>query len=531
MLASLDLNNVVTYNGSLWNIVPVFIKQKIIREKFSAFFNLLDEWRQYNPQKYEPSIEIACHEAYLFSDEDKALATSWAENNNKINRDYALSTMYSARGAEKAAQIYYTRQNFHVEDIAIHQLRNESQDWKSYDLRIKTEEVIKCIDVKNSRQNRENKNRYSEFCVPNFKKSMQENGERIEVAILGVFSPYLKKLHEQIQNDGLPSGYIKILGEIRKSALNDIYRRCKTLNLHEVHLETSRKDRRGEYFPPWAFDFPDEFYSFRRRIQKSMRDLLTGDIPNLIDLSLVDQNRDYLQISLSLFLSSNRSIPEKWLKDIDQSFIRFSEILEVLSGDDISSVTLPCLFLAITYHFLENCLQASPDYKPTMYEDLLFLPSNPLFPLGIRDPLSTIKEFCKILNKVWENCRDEIHKFKSYRFTLSGIMTGLNRETGEWETIIAYCGRPAQRQSAPCGNEPLYLGHDSTCPICGKLICKKCNFCSKPEYCSRARDIEKARSLSYGFSSSDVAINTDLAFYEKDIDDLVKDGGDDLPPF
>jgi cold shock CspA family protein len=476
------LRDFVEYHGKLWDIAPYFIKVNIIRKRYQTFLQIVDDWKKYKPKDAE-TVTIDCNIAYDFEDSDQTLAMKWAKDAQEIPSQFTKSTMFSARGAEKAATYHYQKRGYQVKDTAIQQVEDLSEDWKLYDLQVNSSTWTKYIDVKNARSSYSNNNRFSEFCVPRFKK--QRDNE--DIIILGVFSPYIKKLPEEC----LSRYPIKILGEITESFLKKLEKRfsnlCAQLEVTIKRESKSKKNHLSEYLPIWAFDFDEDFYSERLQLEKRFRNLSLDEIPPLSELKL-------LQLSpLSLALSSTLNFPSSWKNELNDFQLRFATILRSLvngnetdtGNEDIKVVKLSHIFLAVLIHFLENCLNPDPNFSPSIYKQLLF--TNSPYTMGTYDPMGFIANICDVLETVWNKCREELLSFSYFKFDSRGLLRGKEKSTGKYKTILAYCGGWRKNKDkeiiAPCGNEPLYIGYHETCPYCHKLICDKCGFCQ--ENCSR----------------------------------------------
>lgn len=475
----------VEYHGRLWDIAPEYIQVNIIKKHYQKFLQIVEDWKNYEPKDAE-AITVNCKTAYDFEDSDKTLAMEWAEDAQERPSQFTKSTMFSARGAEKAATYHYEKRGYQVKDTAIQQVEHLSEDWKLYDLQVKSSTWTKYIDVKNARSSYSKNNRFSEFCVPRFKKQ-RDNKE--DVIILGVFSPYFPSF--PVPQRYINGKSIKILGEVTEPVLKQLQERCSNLCPQlEVTIKRESKYKKNylsEYLPIWAFDFDEEFYHERLQIEETFRNLSLDEIPPLSELKL-------LQLpTLSLALSSTLSFPYSWKKDLNDSQLRFATILRSLvngnetdtGNKDNEVVKLSHIFLAVLIHFLENCMNPNPNFSPKMYKQILL--TDCPYTMGTYDPIGFIANICDVLETVWNKCRDDLLSFSYFKFDSRGLLRGKERETGTYKTILAYCGGWRKNKDkeiiAPCGNEPLYLGYHQTCPSCQKLICDKCGFCQ--ENCSR----------------------------------------------
>lgn len=481
------LRKTVEYHGYLWNIAPNSVKIEVIRDRFSEFLQLIEDWKRYKPQHLS-TVEISCSEAYKFTEDDKVLTSSWAGSRQNLQSKFVKSTMYSARGAEKAVTLHYQKRGAHVSDVSIHQTTQLSEEWKFYDLVIQHENKKKFLDVKNARCSSSNKNRFSEFCIPRFKDRHNN-----EIIIAGVLSPYIADLLEDYISHAKK---IVILGETQHSTLQDLQSRCSKL-YQELEITTRRTKNLGnsqhlsEYLPPWLFDFDDEFYRNRHQIEERYRNLDDESIPPLFELNLLGLN------PLSLALCAKREFPNHWKIELEPAIIRFSQILGSIIDDD-PHLTLAHLFLAILVHFLENCLNPAPNFSPAIYKKLVFTDSP--MTIGICDPISVIADMCKVLERIWDTCAEQLTSFSYFKFDSRGLLQGYNKKTKSFDTIIAYCGgwkEVKQGTKAPCGNEPLYIGFHRICPKCSKLICDKCDFCSNG--CERTVMVEEVIESSANY--------------------------------
>ena len=476
-----SLREYVEYHGELWDIAPDFIKVDIIRKRYQKFLQIVDNWKNYRPKDAQ-TTRFSCDQVYQFTDSDRELANTWA-GNGKQSSSFIKSMMFSARGAEKAAINHYQARGYQVIDTAIQQVEGLAEDWKSYDLKVKSSQETKYIDVKNARSAYSNKNRFSEFCVPTFKQR-----DNKDIIILGIFSPYLANLPEEHESNE----NIKILGEVTETFLKKLQGRCRQIcsQLDITVKKNSQFNKKGylsESLPIWAFDFDDSFYEERLQIEGRFRSLTNEEVPPLSDLKLLNL------YPLSLALSATLSFPLSWQQELSQSEQRFAEILDYLvseedyssSGNEIKVVKLPHIFLAILTHFLENCLNQDSSFSPSLYKKMLFTDSS--YTMGVYDPMSFIYTTCNILETIWNKSRKDLLNFSHFKFDSRGLLQGQETKTQKYKTILAYCGgwtkNEKKRINVPCGNRPLYIGHHRNCPVCQRLICDQCGYCD--QNCSR----------------------------------------------
>ena len=134
------------------------------------------------------------------------------------------------------------------------------------------------------------------------------------------------------------------------------------------------------------------------------------------------------------------------------------------------------------------------NYHPSDWNDMLFLDDNTNNPLGLYDPLLYITELINVLSEIFDNERDALKNFISFKLAGPNILQGKREEGDKWKTIIAYCGgrqlkvheNKREYTTKPCLTNPLFLGASENCDECGKLICNKCGHCGGP-YCPESQ--------------------------------------------
>ena len=144
------------------------------------------------------------------------------------------------------------------------------------------------------------------------------------------------------------------------------------------------------------------------------------------------------------------------------------------------------LFLLLLSDFLSKLQESHVEtYEPIAYPRLLFEDGGPSEsrrrrrPLGIEDPLGTIRTLCESLQQLWNNREHlELSRFKQYRLSGGGILQGREVRGRPWETVLSYCGGRVEGKGR-CGYAPLILGIESQCPVCRKLVCQHCGYCSE----------------------------------------------------
>ena len=322
--------------GFLWDIAPLEYKQGVIKRKYQDFFDLVDEFND-SDYPYSQYISKSYKELYDFDENDKVLAEKWGNN---INDNSIKAKMLSARGAEKLVKYFHENLGDNVEDIAIHQLSNKSEQWKKADIKINLKNSSKLIDVKNARRS-VNSNAYSEFCVPQFKK--EENSNQ-DIVISAVLSPYLQL--QYMNNIGSRFGVDnpKYLGELNYSQLHKM---TQSFSDSVVRLDMPRDEfDPKKYLPPWLFDYNEKFYEKQNQIAQKFTGLADENIPPYEDMKIAE---GYFNCSISLFIYSNRQIPSLWQSQMPPCF---EDFFKLLYRKENTRLKLPDLYMAILKHFL-----------------------------------------------------------------------------------------------------------------------------------------------------------------------------------
>ncbi|NEN93532.1 MAG: hypothetical protein F6K48_33520 [Okeania sp. SIO3H1] len=169
------------------------IATPFIQNLYKEFFQIVSNFNN-SDYPYAQYLQKYWEELYKEvreNKDDKQLIKEW-EPSVDIDK-FKYAQMVSARGAEKLVIKFSCAFRYQVEDISIHQITEQSSDWKLGDIRLDQKTLL---DVKNSRFTVKSKDpkAYSEFCVPKFKhKRTHQDEEKKEVYIVGVLSPYLQK--------------------------------------------------------------------------------------------------------------------------------------------------------------------------------------------------------------------------------------------------------------------------------------------------------------------------------------------------
>ncbi len=454
------------YGGKLYKVMPKTVKNEIIERHFKTFFSQLDKFRNQEPEyitSYTPE-EIRSDE----NTQDIRLAKSWIYPGvDESNKGASEAKMRSARWAEKVAKKFYESLHFNVEDIAITQLNEDlkQEEWKKCDLRLRLLDVEISIDVKNARRQANGpRTRYSEYCVPEFKKGCNNT----DVKIAGVFSPYIKK-KEMDSGNLATKDDIVFLGETDISRINELE---KAFESDEMKIEIRGKsEEKGNVIPPWVFEYPEKFYEEQRKVRNKLKEFCNSqdmEYPDLKELEELDKN------PIPAFLVCGIPLPSQWKNALSEEQQKFVDKL-LHKKKEFNRISLPILFLSLLTHFIEMVSSDCKDYDPNLYRQLIFT-DNKKMPAGFYDPLEIISSFIETTSVLWKKDSIRFHEFESFRFLGLGLLTG--KRKGEDKTILAYCGgKDPKRNNAKCGKYPLIKGREKTCS-CGKLICPECRFCS-----------------------------------------------------
>ena len=370
--------------------------------------------------------------------------------------DSELGRLLSARSAEKVAMDFYQKYVKEIKDISITQIaENNNYDWKDYDLNV--DGLL--IDVKNSRESPENKDRYTEHCIPSLKKSRRKNQA---VRIAGVLSPYLSAselLNKHTEHDG--DAEIRFLGETTEASLQKLKSEFKDL----IEAPSSR------YFPPWVFDYPQYIYTEQDNARKKLK-----DFSNFALLKDPILKFDLIPVGIAAGMDLRKILDDEDLDCWEWSFLGLLRKRIRIKEYELS---LPFIFLTILAHFLDMAAsdKTVSGFKPDKYRRLLFYKRRSSNPLGIYDPLGTVDALIGALSTLWIAEKGLIRKFRKFKLKSSDILQGKSNEI-PWTTLIAYCGR--------CGNKPLVLGESELCEH-RRLICPKCDYCCEEWTCKRKR--------------------------------------------
>ena len=415
----------------------------------------------------EDKVRVSTQIYREMTEDDKKLASIWAGTGSS----YELAKMLSARGAELSAASFYKSIGKRINDIAIHQITGESKGWISHDLLV---DASIPVDVKNARRT-VNGNLFVEYTVKAFKTDSLGN----HVSVLGVLSPYLTLDESKNElNDKYNFEKIIILGETTKGAVQKLQ---EEFSKRELTVEFGDSTR----WPLWVFNNSLELFTEQKNALSSFKDHF-GKVDS--------EHWTYCKYKLiPVILGSGLEIPEYFKRDLLPWEIWY---LEKISNQVKSkNFSLPWLYLFTFHHFIDAVTKLNAaelqGYNPSGYVKILFssYASDTIFldytsvlsdsdrPVCLIDPVGVIESLISTLGTLWENRRAaKLGSLKSFVLRGEGLLSAID-SNGRKVTVLAYCGGFIEGKGK-CGNSPLIIGKNKTCPTCHMLVCDKCGYCS-----------------------------------------------------
>lgn len=420
----------------------------------SSYLDQYKQFRRYFEGKNDPPSEDLVHHLC-----EALMVYKWSKR-------FGIHTAVSARLAEKVVLQFFQKlhSDFIVKDISILQpmelfgLRIPGYEgetdvglWREGDIEVSGGSPNGLIDVKNAQRN--SRGIYSNFFVKRRNKN---------VYLFGVLSPTeneLNQKHRQYCTNQLSAPIC--VGITNPSTLRDIQKKFQGAD-YSLNIDFTRPGCTDmhDYLPPWAFDYPHQFYEARNSVIDEIRSMSNHDIERLL---ATDRSN-----FLPLLLATQRLPTEQWMSNLsswEQEFIR--RIIR------LPRLELGFLFALLIEFFVDThkgyCNLHSPEeWKRFLYSE--HFPENR--PLGIYDPLNIILQFINALGILYVNLGRARLKFDRFDFKGPGLMRG-RLANGTMRTILAYCGG--------CGSFPLIYGREETCIKCGYLVCDiyECASCTR----------------------------------------------------
>lgn len=430
--------------------------------------------------------QVALHEHlesnFMLSDADAALCLCWdnyASYSIKKNlgstwdqldslENYRACQLLSARSAELVMQTYYSSLGLPVEDISLKQLDGTSEDWKTFDLRVRN----RLIDVKNARHSLHGNGGYIEHCIPKFK---EHRATFEQVVIAGVLSTYQKE--KKFYRHNPPTA--TILGEVNVVDVRNLYRWAK------MRFGT-RLDIKGiwnpGFLPGWIFEYPNEHYPKRKSAIASIDPLLRR-------ISTSAFNPAHLPGWMLLLCSDASLISSLALGEQKARLVSDLRAMSNAIGFSRRSLYVYAMGLALD----ALAIGKSPEEDINEFLNLIRIPLqndndvNGLLNkishareslLGFLDPQGYVSSLAQNLVFIGKRILElDIH-LTGFRLTHPAILKGITSDS-KTLTLMAFCGG---WQSVPirakCGTTPLKLGTNDNCLSCGYLICHNCGHCS-----------------------------------------------------
>ena len=452
----------ISKNSQLFPLAPLGIQCRILRRHFHDHLMWLNRLFRHNS-----ATSGNWHSAVVYrelDDDDRKLAKLWSTDPDSSQE---FARMLSARAAEKVAAWFYVHLDFETVDVAKHQLSGKSDHWKTHDLLLNGSQSV---DVKNARLPVNSKAFYVEHTIPRFKRNRRGR----DVTIVAVVSPYLSLNYmEQVDSAPFEVSDVRYLGETN---LERVSRLCAMFSSSALTVQDPTD---GAFLPPWYFDFPDAWY---RQFESISAQLRETNPPDENEMYLLYRG-DVHAIPIPKYLAAQIALPN-WVLEGMTPWMRV--LVRKIQSICAPRPKLAHLFFLLLTDFLSKIQENHIDlYEPTAYLRLLFeehaSPKSPMSrrPLGIEDPLETIRTLCESLQKLWIAREHlDLGRFAQYRLSGGGILQGRVRQDSPWETVLAYCGGRIDGKGR-CGCTPLILGVEPQCPSCRKLICRCCGYCSE----------------------------------------------------
>ena len=370
-------------NSQLFALAPLPIRRRILGKHFHEHLLHLNRLFGHNSTK---SGDWPAAVVYgELDDDDVKLAELWCSGTDS---SHDLSRMLSARAAEKVAAWFYIHLGFEVADVAKHQLSGRSAAWKTHDLLLNESEPV---DVKNARLPVNSRAFYVEHTVPRFKRDRRG----CDVTIVAVVSPYLSLTYMR-DPDSAPFEVsdVRYLGETNLDAVSQL---CAMFNSSAFTVQDPAD---GAFLPPWYFDFPETWY---REFEVISAQLRMADSPDENEARLM-YDGDVHAFPIPKYLATRLALPN-WVLEGMAPWMR-ALACQIQSACK-PRPRLAYLFLLLLTDFLSKLQQNNVEsYEPTAYLRLLFedcasseSPSRRR-PLGIEDPLDTIRTLCESLHQL-----------------------------------------------------------------------------------------------------------------------------------
>jgi hypothetical protein len=396
--------------------------------------------------------------------------------------NYELGRMLSARAGEKAAEAFYAARGLTVRNVSLDQLDGRADAWKTHDLTVDGRPV----DVKNSRRSFSSPDTFVEHCVPRFKATRASG----DVTLCAVLSPWRSVTSLLLADEASgPWGdgpvereAVTFVGELTRGRMEAL-RACFPPREH-LRIDFSRPGDDREFFPPWAFDAPAFVTAARdQALARIPADAFADPAP------WAELHLNALPLAVATGRPWGGGFEHAWQLEF------YAELRRVLGWAAEKAgvpwgLSLPFVFLGVLNHFARVLAgdAAEEGYAPSEYAPFLFADDAGRTPLGIPDPLGTVKSLLGTLDLLWRSSRDEARRFRGFRLTGMRVLKGweLTAQGEREQTLVAYCGGWTTSDAGNrvrCCRSPLVLeppGENACrpCSRCGHLVCPTCGFCT-----------------------------------------------------
>ena len=227
----------------------------------------------------------------------------------------------------------------------------------------------------------------------------------------------------------------RYLGETN---LDAITRLCATFSSGALTVQDPAD---GVFVPPWYFDFPDAWY---REFEGVSAQLRKAESPDENEMRLLYDGKAG-SFPIPKYLAARLAMPN-WLLEAMAPWMR--ALVGQLRAACAPRPKLAHLFLLLLTDFLSKLQEDHVEsYEPSAYLRFLFEGDAPSEsparrrPLGIEDPLDTIRTLCDSLQQLWIAREHlELGRFAQYRLSGGGILQGREGRGWPWVTVLSYCG-------------------------------------------------------------------------------------------
>ena len=434
---------------------------------------VLSDWHDAAP--------CVCFSPLVFPD-DERLVHKWRMPAGEDRRSW-YERVVSARRAEKSAISYFRQVSPDVRDVSIHQLNDESRDWRTHDVAVDGRPV----DVKNVRRMH---GRYVVTDRP--KRTMAGDG----VAVVGVVSDTNSSQQTVV---GEASGLeLDRLGHV-------VGRFARVLELPLVWGGMVGW-RRG--LGAWLMEYPPTHYKdVRDGLGARRRLFLEAHCRRAAGVVRQAEGLEALLGAVPAWIRGTAAWHHGLLgtqAGIGTVVGHLAEWHRLSTEASIGATSRPALFLFSLLFVLSVVRRGSWERDGTREElvSALFVNDTELgrqHPMGLHDPLKTIYTFIVSLDNLVVRNKDLLAQIDELRLSGVGVLRGRRHGKREF-TLLAYCGG--------CGKNPIWAGDlrelyrsveaagrsgtarearrigevEDGCRLCVEcfyLICDECGFCKE----------------------------------------------------